>query len=249
MLLGHPGELVTREELCKELWPGETFVTSRIASTTRSKIARGFGRFGGQTTFHRNTATARIPVYCAAGTCRGGSRTAPTKTVGAGMAAGTIALAAVLVGLNIAGLRGRLVTVSGARHGAPLPKIESIAVLPFENLSHDPEQEYFADGMTEELITDLGKIGALRVISRTSVMQYKADEEAAAADCAGTERGRHRGRHGPALRKPRAHHGQLAARPDRPPPLGAKPTSAICATCWPCKTRWREPSRARSRSR
>jgi TolB-like protein len=47
-------------------------------------------------------------------------------------------------------------------------------VLPLENLSGDKEQEYFADGMTDELITELGKIGALRVISRTSVMQYKA---------------------------------------------------------------------------
>ena len=53
------------------------------------------------------------------------------------------------------------------------PRIDSVAVLPLENLSHDPEQEYFADGMTEELITNLGKISALRVISRTSVMRYK----------------------------------------------------------------------------
>jgi TolB-like protein/Flp pilus assembly protein TadD len=53
------------------------------------------------------------------------------------------------------------------------PHIESIAVLPLENLSHDPEQEYFVDGMTDALITDLAKIHALRVISRTSTMQYK----------------------------------------------------------------------------
>ena len=52
-------------------------------------------------------------------------------------------------------------------------RIESIAVLPLQNLSHDPEQEYFADGMTDALITDLAKIHALRVISRNSVMQYK----------------------------------------------------------------------------
>ncbi len=53
------------------------------------------------------------------------------------------------------------------------PQVQSIAVLPLENLSQDSEQEYFADGMTDALITNLGKIGALRVISRTSVMRYK----------------------------------------------------------------------------
>ena len=56
--------------------------------------------------------------------------------------------------------------------------MQSLAVLPLENLSSDKEQEYFADGMTDELITELGKIGALRVISRTSVMQYKATRKA-----------------------------------------------------------------------
>jgi TolB-like protein len=52
-------------------------------------------------------------------------------------------------------------------------RIESIAVLPLDNLSGDPTQDFFADGMTEVLITDLGKIGSLRVISRPSVMKYK----------------------------------------------------------------------------
>jgi TolB-like protein/Tfp pilus assembly protein PilF len=51
--------------------------------------------------------------------------------------------------------------------------ISSLAVLPLENLSNDPEQEYFADGMTDELITELAKIGTLRVISRTSVQSYR----------------------------------------------------------------------------
>ena len=56
---------------------------------------------------------------------------------------------------------------------APPSEVRSLAVLPLENLSGDPSQEYFADGMTDALITDLAKIGALRVVSRPTVMQYK----------------------------------------------------------------------------
>jgi eukaryotic-like serine/threonine-protein kinase len=81
--------------------------------------------------------------------------------------AGLLALAVLMTGLNVGGWRDRLL-------GRPGPgQIRSLAVLPFENLSGDPEQDYFADGMTDALINDLGQIGALRVISRTSVMSYK----------------------------------------------------------------------------
>jgi serine/threonine-protein kinase len=55
--------------------------------------------------------------------------------------------------------------------------IKSIAVLPLENLSHDPEQDYFAEGMTAELITNLGKVSTLRVISHTSMMRYKGTQK------------------------------------------------------------------------
>lgn len=59
----------------------------------------------------------------------------------------------------------------------PASKIESLAVLPLDNLSGDSSQEYFADGMTDALLTDLGKIHALRVISRQSIMQYKGSRK------------------------------------------------------------------------
>jgi eukaryotic-like serine/threonine-protein kinase len=76
-------------------------------------------------------------------------------------------LLAILFAADVGGLRARL----GRK--APAGVIRSLAVLPLENFSRDPEQEFFADGMTEELITDLAQIGSLRVISRTSIMGYK----------------------------------------------------------------------------
>jgi TolB-like protein len=77
---------------------------------------------------------------------------------------------ALLLAFNIGGWRERLLGTRG-------PTIRSIAVLPLENLSRDPEQEYFADGMTEALIANLGKISGFRVISRQSVMQYKSSKK------------------------------------------------------------------------
>jgi TolB-like protein len=73
----------------------------------------------------------------------------------------------LLVGLNVFGIRERL---RGALAG---PEITSIAVLPLQNLSGDPEQEYFSAGITEALINKLGQLGSLNVTSRTSVAQFK----------------------------------------------------------------------------
>lgn len=77
------------------------------------------------------------------------------------------AAALVLTATNVGGWRDRFFGVS------PAPKIHSLAVLPLENQSHDPDQEYFADGMTDELITELARLRAVKVISRTSIMHYK----------------------------------------------------------------------------
>ena len=82
-------------------------------------------------------------------------------------AAAGLLLLALGLGLNVVGVRDRLL-------GRPIVgEITSIAVLPLKNLSGDPAQDYFADGMTEALITELGKIGTLQVISHQSVLGYR----------------------------------------------------------------------------
>ena len=83
------------------------------------------------------------------------------------MLACLVAAAALLVWLNVGGVRARLLP------GTVTPRIESLAVLPLANVSGDPEEQYFADGMTEALIARFGTITALRVISRTSVMRFR----------------------------------------------------------------------------
>ena len=93
-------------------------------------------------------------------------RTLSRWTMLTGLAVGAL-LVLLVVGLNIGRWGEHLLGE------VSLGQIESLAVLPLDNLSGDPEQEYFADGMTEALIADLGKIGAVQVRSRTSIMQYK----------------------------------------------------------------------------
>jgi TolB-like protein/Tfp pilus assembly protein PilF len=75
------------------------------------------------------------------------------------------------------GATRRAQTSRPARRPSPRSRVRSLAVLPLENLSKEPDEEYFADGMTDALITTLAQIGALRVISRTSVMRYKGSRK------------------------------------------------------------------------
>jgi TolB-like protein/Flp pilus assembly protein TadD len=88
-----------------------------------------------------------------------------------GAAAVVVVLLAAALGPNLTGLWDQLTSRAG-----PAP-IESIAVLPLRNLSGDPEQEYFSDGMTEALITDLAKVSGLKVIAPHSAMRYKGTEK------------------------------------------------------------------------
>lgn len=186
LLLERPGELVSREEIRAKLWPGDTFID--FEHSVNSSIKRLREALGDDPatprfieTLPRHGYRFIAPVEC------GAVQELPLPTTGteamqesplrrdwvvAATGALVVAMVAVLFALNVAGLRSRVLRAVGLVREPPL-EIQSIAVLPFDNLSNDPEQEYFADGMTEELITNLGKIGALRVISRTSVMQYR----------------------------------------------------------------------------
>ena len=179
ILLECPGEVVTREELQKRLWP-DTFVdVDHNLNTAINKIRESLGdsaesprfvetlprlgyRFIGSVNGLEQTRAAE------AKTTRGTGAVTRLPTLGA---LAVLAIAAVLVGLNVHGWRDRLFMRSLK------PQIQALAVLPLTNLSGDAEQEYFADGMTESLITELGKISTPRVISRQSVMQYKASKK------------------------------------------------------------------------
>jgi len=86
---------------------------------------------------------------------------------------GVVILVSLLIvfGLNVGGLRDSMLVARGP--------ITSLAVLPLDNLSGDPEQQYFTDGMTEALIAELGQLGGLRVTSRTSSMRYRNSDMSA----------------------------------------------------------------------
>ncbi len=175
MLLEHPGDVVTREELRTRLWPADTFVDfDHGLNKAINKLRDALGDSAESPRFVETVARRGYrfladvkgadapPVDDAQPAAPIASRTPRAPARGWKLAMfGLFVLLAALATWKI---------LSGDR---PSPVVRSLAVLPLESLSNDASQDYFADGMTDELITDLGQIRALRVISRTSVMVYK----------------------------------------------------------------------------
>jgi TolB-like protein/DNA-binding winged helix-turn-helix (wHTH) protein/Flp pilus assembly protein TadD len=181
MLVEHPGEVVTREELRKKLWPADTFVDfDHGLNKAINKLREALGDSAESPRFVETVARrgyrflAEVTASDAA-SARDAELTHPPPTAAVAALPRRLptrlawtASAAVLVLLATS-----LVTWSLRSENRPSSPVRSLAVLPLESLSNDASQDYFADGMTDELISALGQIGALRVISRTSVMAYK----------------------------------------------------------------------------
>jgi len=198
LLAEKEGNVVSRQEIIERLWGKDVFVdTEHGINTAIRKIRSALHEVAERPGFvqtiqgkgYRFVAETNSDLVAVASGEMGkaepaeasptvGSswpQTVPLKDSNAGKQSvlslavlGTVAmlaLAAALVGMNVAGWRDRIF--------AHKPNIQALAVLPLANLSGDAEQELFADGMTEALITELGKISGPRVISRQSVMQYK----------------------------------------------------------------------------
>lgn len=187
LLLDNPGEIISREQLRSHVWPANTFVEfDQSLYSAMARLRDALGDTSESPRFvetvarrgYRFIAPVAVPTFSANspnGDIRAKTeldRQAPQLVVFrrlvtsllAGLVGGALLLAVVLA-FDLLGARSWLYSRTHP--------IRSIAVLPLENLSGDPAQEYFADGMTDELITTLAKLGSFRVVSRTSVMRFK----------------------------------------------------------------------------
>jgi TolB-like protein/DNA-binding winged helix-turn-helix (wHTH) protein/Tfp pilus assembly protein PilF len=184
ILLERAGEVVTREELKSRIWPADTFVD--FDHSLHNAVARIREVLGDSAENPRYIETLPRRGYRYIGPIERAQApsASPEKPGNAGAVVSLVApgkpksllvvlfRAVILCAVPALGLVAWTLWESVRAKAAAAP-IHSIAVLPLANLSGDPSEEFFADGMTDQLITDLAKVGSLRVISRTSVMQYK----------------------------------------------------------------------------
>jgi TolB-like protein/DNA-binding winged helix-turn-helix (wHTH) protein len=178
MLLEHPGELVGREEIRKRLWSDDTFVD--FDHGLNNAVNRLRDALGDSAESPRFVETLPRRGYRFIGAVEGTPQDSEGVICGevlpgaSGVSKSRSSWQSVYLWVAIAAGLGVLLAIIALKSGTGRhPAIHALAVLPFQNLSGDEDQDYFADGMTDELITMLAKNAGLRVISRTSVMRYK----------------------------------------------------------------------------
>jgi len=178
-MLEQPGELVTREVLVRRLWPDGTFVDfDRGLNKAVLHLREALGDSAERPQFIETLPRKGYRFVAQVAQDLPHVPTTPPTPIPAQhgrahfrpwMAAVlAIVIAAVVMLTNVAGVRD---WISDRTHLTS--QIGALAVIPLENLSGNPDEEYFADGMTDELITDLAKTSSARITSRTSVMRYK----------------------------------------------------------------------------
>jgi TolB-like protein/DNA-binding winged helix-turn-helix (wHTH) protein/Tfp pilus assembly protein PilF len=182
ILLESPSEVVTREELRRRIWPADTFVDfDHSLAVAVNKIREALGdsaeapRFVetvGRRGYRFLGSSARpqtVPVPVENDRPLPQPVAAESSTPVARWRIAVLVMTVSLLALVVWGSS----QIYQRRSTASVLRISSLAVLPLENLSGDSTQDYFSDGMTDELITDLAKLPSVRVISRTSTAQYK----------------------------------------------------------------------------
>src|SRR6266542_4575410 len=183
-LVTHAGRVIGKSELMESVWK-DVAVTDDSLVQSLMEIRRALGEAEGIVKTIRgrgylfDTAVEGLVEDVVPARDRNGRDSDPgSSLLGPSLSRHRTLFTALVVAALVAGV-GTTVWWVGFSHRretstpAPTGTIRSLAVLPLENLSRDQDQEYFADGMTDELITQLAKISALRVISRTSVMRFK----------------------------------------------------------------------------